>query len=261
MKGLEPPERVNEALDVRVMAMINAMKPRELFDSPSKEPLSYIPRDVLKQLPCEERLHPGLEVARSVQARFEESNRDLANGRSDVEFSDFEPDWRRYEGPGNLDLLEQPCVFSGELAALVQILNQDIALAELHNEIQDSERHLERNHPVLARRALNVAQHRLALLKKANFSGQRMRKFQSRVEAVEQGLEEIDGGGANRGLRRPEKELEGTEGAPRRERRRAQKELEASRQKPSREERRRGKKNRPERKRPLRSREQPGDGA
>ncbi|HEY3742139.1 MAG TPA: hypothetical protein VGL53_19940, partial [Bryobacteraceae bacterium] len=187
---LLPPVRSNEALDIRVIAMTNAMKARPMAESRRVEPFAYIPREVLKLLPCEERLQPGLEVARSVQARFEETNRGVTNGRTDIEVADLEPDWRRYEGAGNLDLLEQPCVFSGELATLVQLFNQNIALAEAHNEIIESERHLESGRPVLARRRLNAALRLLALLKEAGMSGRQFRRLQARTDLLEK---ELDG--------------------------------------------------------------------
>jgi hypothetical protein len=184
---LQPPVRSNEALDVRVMAMTNAMKAQRL-EGRWIEPFAYIPREVLRLLPCEERLQPGLELAKSFQARFEESNRDLTNGRTDVEMADLEPDWSRYEGAGNLDLLEQPCAFSRELAGLVQLFNQNIALAQAQHAIAEAERHL--RHPLIAQRRLNLALRLLALLKQAGSSSHRIRRLEARTASVEMELED-----------------------------------------------------------------------
>lgn len=185
---LQPPVRFNEALDIRVMAMTNAMKGQPV-EGRWIEPFAYIPLDMLSLLPCRERLHPGLELARSVQARFEESNRNLTNGRIDLEMADLEPDWSRYEDRSNLDVLEQPCAFSRELAALVQLFNQNLALARAQNEIAQSERHLELNRSLAARRCLEAAQRLIALLRQSGISSQRIRKLEGRGAAIEQTLE------------------------------------------------------------------------
>jgi hypothetical protein len=185
---LQPPVRSNEALDVRVMAMTNAMKVQPLAGR-WIEPFAHIPLDVLHLLPCEERLQPGLELARSVQTRFEESNHDLTNGRTDVEMADLEPDWNRYDAPSNLDVLEQPCAFSREFAALVQIFNQNIALARAQNEVAQAERHLESRHPLIAQRRLKTTLRLLALLKQAEISSHRIRRLQARTAALARELE------------------------------------------------------------------------
>ena len=192
MKGLQPPVRSNEALDVRVMAMMNALKAQPL-EGRWIEPFAYIPPEVLHQFPCEQRLQPGIELARSVQARFEDGNRDLTNGRADIEMADLEPDWSRYEGPGNLDLLEQPCAFSRQFAALVQLFNQNIALARTQNDVMEAERHLEMRHPLIARRRLDAALQLLALLQEAEISSHRIRGLEDRTASLAKELGESPG--------------------------------------------------------------------
>jgi hypothetical protein len=210
--NLQPPVRSNEALDVRVMAMTNAMKAEPLSGKRWSEPFAYIPREILHHLPCEQRLQPGREIARAVQARFEESNRDLTDGRADVEMADLEPDWGRYMGPGNLAILEQPCAFSQELAALVQLFNHNIALERAKNEIAEVERHLEMRRPVIAKRRLNSAVRLLAHVKQAEISGRRIARLEARTASL---AKELDGsrGQATEGRRLAKK--------PRRGRRRA----------------------------------------
>jgi hypothetical protein len=210
--NLEPPVRSNEALDVRVMAMTNAIKSEPLSGSRWAEPFAYIPREILHRLPCEQRLQPGLEIARAVQARFEDSNRELADSRADVEMADLEPDWERYSAPGNLDMLEQRCAFAQELGALVQLFNHNIAFERAKNEIADAERHLGMRRPVIARRCLNSAQRLLALVKKAEISSRRFGRLEVRAASLANELG-ADHGDSEEGRRLAKK--------PRRGRRRA----------------------------------------
>jgi hypothetical protein len=100
----------------------------------------------------------------------------------------LEADWSRYEGAGNLDLLEQPCAFSRELAGLVQLFNQNIALAQAQHAIAEAERHL--RHPLIAQRRLNLALRLLALLKQAGSSSHRIRRLEARTASVEKELED-----------------------------------------------------------------------
>ena len=187
---LEPPVRSNEAIDVRVMALTNAMK-AEPLEGRSVEPFAYIPRDLLHRFPCEQRLQPGLELARSVHARFEQDNSDLANGRTDLTKADLEPDWSRYEGPGNIDILERPCAFSQQLATLVQMFNEEVALAQAHNEVLEAERHLELDRRLLARRNMLEARRLLGLLKEAAGSSHRIGRLEARVDAIAKELENL----------------------------------------------------------------------
>ena len=104
--------------------------------------------------------------------------------------ADLEPDWSRYEGPGNLHLLEQPCAFSRELAALVQLFNQNIALARTQNDIVEAERHLEMRHLLIARRRLEAALQLLALLQEAEISSHRIRGLENRAASLAKELGE-----------------------------------------------------------------------
>src|SRR5262249_41139406 len=151
------------------------------------------PREALDALPCGERLQPGLALAKSVQARFEDSNRDLTNARTDLEMTDLEPDWGRYSDPGNLEILDSPCAFSREFAALVRYFNGNVALARAQGKVTESEAYLARHRPMAARRCLDSARRLLALLKRSGMSTERAERLESRAAAVEEALASRDG--------------------------------------------------------------------
>ena len=119
LDGLVPPQRVNEALDVRVMAMVNA-----LVDSGSTQRIDF---RVLDQLPVEQKLQLDIGTARQIQHRFEESNRQLISRRKDLSPGQLQPKWKRYLENGNVDILESSCTFSGALAELVTHYNELIS--------------------------------------------------------------------------------------------------------------------------------------
>ncbi|SLN69128.1 hypothetical protein [Roseisalinus antarcticus] len=115
LTGLPLPARVNEALDVRVMAMVNA-----LVESGTPQRIDF---RVLDMLPVEQKLTLDLATARRLQARFEDSNRTLIARRHDLAPGQLQPQWSRYPEEGNLDLLDEPCVFASSLADLVRHYN------------------------------------------------------------------------------------------------------------------------------------------
>jgi hypothetical protein len=118
LKQFPKPERVNEALDVRVMAMVNA-----LVDSGSKQRIDF---RVLDRLPVAERLKLDEATARRIQHRFEESNRHLIARREDLNPGQLQPEWRKFPKEGNFHLLDQGCAFSTALADLVTYYNDVI---------------------------------------------------------------------------------------------------------------------------------------
>jgi hypothetical protein len=115
---LPRPARTNEALDVRVMAMVNA-----IVDSQSAQRIDF---RVLDLLPVEEKLTLDEPNARRIQHRFEESNRVLIARRDDLQPGQLQPKWSRFSEHGNLELLEQPCPFGSSLADLVKHYNKVI---------------------------------------------------------------------------------------------------------------------------------------
>mgnify|MGYP006430976677 CR=1 FL=1 len=136
-KNLTDIKRANEAIDVRTMALINAINiPR--FDSnkkPNKNRTIFIDK-----LPNKEKLAIGLKLAKSVQKKFNEVNAELASRRKDIEFEDLQPDWKKYNTAANIDILDYQCPFSEQLNALVQIYNGELKLERARTRIAESER-------------------------------------------------------------------------------------------------------------------------
>jgi len=118
---LGKPERINEAIDVRVMEIINA-----LVDSGSKTRIDF---RVIDRLPVIEKLRIDRATAQRIQARFEYGNRNLVSRRADLKPGDLQPKWADYPEQGNSDILEQHCSFSSTLASLLEIYNEEIKKA------------------------------------------------------------------------------------------------------------------------------------
>ena len=112
-------ERINEAIDVRVMALVNA-----LVDSESKQRLDH---RIIDRLAVNEKLTVDLKTAKIVQNRFSACNQELIARRDDLVAGDLMPKWSKYPEQGNLDILSQPCEFSSALADLVTYYNEIIA--------------------------------------------------------------------------------------------------------------------------------------
>lgn len=118
---MEAPTRVNEAIDVRVMAMVNA-----LVDSGTSQRIDH---RVIDKFPVEQKVRPDLQTALAVQKRFSASNQKLVARRHDLVEGDLVPNWGAYPEVGNLELLEQPCTFSNALADLISHYNDEIKAA------------------------------------------------------------------------------------------------------------------------------------
>jgi hypothetical protein len=112
---LAAPKRTNEALDVHVMALVNA-----LVDSGSSQRIDF---RVLDSLPVSEKLALDQATARQIQHRFEESNRSLIARRNDLSDGQLQPDWKKFPKIGNTDIFEQKCNFANALADLVSHYN------------------------------------------------------------------------------------------------------------------------------------------
>lgn len=97
--GLDPrewpmPQRQNTALGWLHMAVTNAVL------------LADVPMPDLADLPETSPLQIGEEIAREVQSRFAESNRQLVGRRHELQHDDLEPRWSKYDGPPNIDRIE-----------------------------------------------------------------------------------------------------------------------------------------------------------
>lgn len=115
----DPPDRVNEAIDVRVMAMMNS-----LIDSGSKTRIDF---RVIDRLPVYEKLKISNSFARQIQNKFEEGNRNLIGRRPDLVPGCLQPRWQNYPETGNMEVLEIRCEFANMLASLIDLYNIEIA--------------------------------------------------------------------------------------------------------------------------------------
>lgn len=121
LSDLPAPARLNEALDVQTMAMVNA-----LVESGQPQRIDF---RVLDRLPVRDRLAPDLLTAQGVQARFVPGNQRLIARRPDLAPGQLQPDWSRYPETGNLELLDSRSGFPHALARLVAEYNSAIAEA------------------------------------------------------------------------------------------------------------------------------------
>lgn len=94
--------RQNEALDVRIIAIMN----RYVSDE-GVRPKHFGPaiRRYIDALPIRDKLDPGLAVAQDVQARFSDSNYEFIAENSLVNLDDLEPDWSKFSADGTLQCL------------------------------------------------------------------------------------------------------------------------------------------------------------
>lgn len=121
MDGLTQIKRINEAIDIRVMAMVNALT--------QSGTANRIDHRVIDRFPVRTKICPDKKTAQSFQANFHPSNRLLCTRRHDLMAGDLAPAWRKYTEKGNLELLEEKSVFALQLAELVEHYNTIILKA------------------------------------------------------------------------------------------------------------------------------------
>lgn len=114
----DPPNRVNEAIDVRVMAMVNS-----LIDSGSKTRIDF---RVIDRLPVDQKLKISNSFARQIQSKFEPGNRNLIGRRPDLVPGCLQPRWQNYPETGNMEILDSRCEFASMLANLIDLYNIEI---------------------------------------------------------------------------------------------------------------------------------------
>jgi len=130
-------KKENEAVDVRTMALVNALDiPKFNVD----QTLNKNREIFIKDLPKKEKILIGLDLARLVQAKFDDSNRELASRRRDIDFEDLQPNWEKYDVPSNIDILDYQCPFSEQLKVLVQRYNGELKLEQARTRMAQSER-------------------------------------------------------------------------------------------------------------------------
>lgn len=139
-EGFAPARRMNEALDVQSIALLNLLaEGRPPGDV--EHPLTALP---LQRLPCEDRLQIGLDLAQRIHARFAPSNAALAAARSDVTAQALTPDWSRYDAPANLHLLDADNPLARQLRHVVIAFNRQTKQTAALQKLAEAERALAR---------------------------------------------------------------------------------------------------------------------
>lgn len=127
LSSFEPIERINEALDIGVMAIVNA-----LSDAGQKQKIDF---RVLDLLPVRQRLELNAKTAKAIQSRFVDSNRSLVDSRPDLQPGDLQPDWSKYPQTGNAHLLDDNLFLSGAISDLIDHYN--LVITQL-GDVKDS---------------------------------------------------------------------------------------------------------------------------
>ncbi|MEN6543993.1 hypothetical protein [Parvibaculum sp.] len=119
-----PVENQNLSVGVNIIALSNVLQIPLFFSE-----------TLLQHLPRSAPLSVGIDVARAFQAKFTESNAELARRHETIRLEDLEPDWSRYELPSNLDEIERECIFADELKALMRVFSRQLCLERARNAL------------------------------------------------------------------------------------------------------------------------------
>ena len=122
--GLPEVVRQNEGLSVPLMALLNTIRTAQTAGGARFK----VPPRVIERIAKGPALNPGEDLARTVQARFDASNAELCAACPQIALNDLEPDWAKYQGPGNLHLLDETAFFGSELVEFLTLLRPDLAL-------------------------------------------------------------------------------------------------------------------------------------
>lgn len=182
---LAPMVRENAALDVRTIALMNAIDAPLFLPDGSRNPFSEV---FVDKLPRTRDLRIGDAAARAIQARFQGSNAALAARYGGVTPEDLEPDWSHYAAPANWDLLEYECPFGAQLSALIRIFNERIVLQTVHTRIAECERAAARSNWHNARALAKQARALCADLVASEYFSHEVALAHERVASLERSL-------------------------------------------------------------------------
>lgn len=136
MRELSEIPRVNEALDISAIALVNNTDTMVSWADGTQSEFSRL---FLDKLDCVEKISIGPEMAHAVQARFDESNQALIEKWPKLDISGLVPDFNRYNRPSNLHKLEQQASLAPALSQMVNIFNQRITLQEANSMLDRAE--------------------------------------------------------------------------------------------------------------------------
>jgi len=131
--GMARSARVNTALDWRAMALVNGL-------GDQAGAVGFLAQNLfLDQMPVQENLQIGLELAQEIQGRFVKSNTELVARHGDIALADMEPDWTRYEAPPNVQQLPGAAVYAGQMAFVVKRYRQELRLERVRALLAEAE--------------------------------------------------------------------------------------------------------------------------
>jgi hypothetical protein len=133
--GLPRGPAINEALDFRVIALVNAMN----ADHPERSGDHAWAR-LLEDLPLKQRLTLDLASAQALQARFDQGNAALCADWPRIDPADLTPDWANYPEQGNIDRLNMADELGPFFRHIVDRLRCDVMLERARLLAMTSER-------------------------------------------------------------------------------------------------------------------------
>jgi hypothetical protein len=175
--ALRPPERKNEALDWRSMALANAIL--------THQPDCRAEHVFMDDWPARERLEVGLEAAKQFQAVFEESNAALIERRPELAAGDLAPDWGKYQAPSNLDRLDSAAQFGEQLGYIAARLSGELMLERCARLLAECDLALAKGDAAEVRTQLERTRAVLGKTLTSAVAGPRLARLRRRIEELD----------------------------------------------------------------------------
>lgn len=182
VEDMQPIPRVNEAVDIQVMAMVNALNLRKGGGDLARNAFARV---FLNRFECKEKISIGPKAARSIQARFDKNNAALISQYPELNAKDLEPNWKRYDRPPNLWKLEQSIPFRDALSELVRIFNEELLMQELQASVARAQRAIARRNVSRAQQFVAECREKIKQLKDARYVSGRLEAPQKAVGDME----------------------------------------------------------------------------
>ncbi len=151
--AFEAVEQANTGLDWQVIALLNQLQ-REGRSHLAKR---LIRTGAIEALPRNQPLRIGLDMARTVQSRFDRSNAELITRLDSLAKGDLDPDWERFNATPNIDLLSDDMAIPEPVSALIANMASMIVCERLAGMFASAERALARGNKGHARGFLRTA--------------------------------------------------------------------------------------------------------
>ncbi len=166
---LPRPARENTSLDYRVMAMTNNIDlPRWQGGRENRNRMLF-----LKRFAVEQKVSIDRERAREIQARFAESNRELASECPGIDLTKLEPDFDDYPETGNFARVVQEVPFRDQLTELVLRFNCELWLERARTQLAEARLALAENDEARALEAVRKVERFARFAKQAGLRDMR----------------------------------------------------------------------------------------